>query len=214
MHYVLWNCLDEFKPISSQEKKGSLNSEITPQIFTTLLLWLWPLSKEYNDSEEQGSKATPKTFIFLVMKMNFIGETNSTEPLPKLQLYTFPLKAFSPPIMDLPVAPKPRSGDGQTEYDWWKQCVLKLKYRSLIHRYYSNWSHITQRVYFWSLDIRHVISMVKSTLNHPINCPQRMACMFCIDNPVLYVYKCIMHIVIKVYNKWHMYKIRFKPFSR
>lgn len=132
LHYVPWNgSLDEFKPIFSQEKKGGLNSEITPKYSPLCSLTMASLQKiqnNGNDSEEQGDRASPETFISLAklvwQKMNFFGGTNSTEPLPTMHLHTFSPRAFSSPITDFPVTLKIRSGDGQIEYDWWKRCVL------------------------------------------------------------------------------------------
>lgn len=78
-----------------------------------------------SDSEGQGDRASPKTFIFLsaLVWQNFTGGTNSTEPLPKMYLHTFSRRAFVPPIVGFPAALKARSGDGEIEYDWSKGCV-------------------------------------------------------------------------------------------
>lgn len=88
--------------IVSQNKKGRLNSEITSQIFTTLLLdvGLSPRNTEQsNDSEEQGGRASTNTLVFLVMltwqKIDSIGRTKNTEHLPRMHLHTFPLVPFT-----------------------------------------------------------------------------------------------------------------------
>ena len=88
--------------IVSQDKKGRLNSEITPQIFTNLLLdvGLSPRNTEQNnDSEEQGGRASTSTLVFLAMliwqKIDSIGRTKNTEHLPRMHLHTFPLVPFT-----------------------------------------------------------------------------------------------------------------------
>lgn len=117
--------LGEFKPIFSQEKKGSLTSGSAPTYSPLCSLTVAPLQRvqsNSNDSEEQGDRASPEAFIFLAklvwQKINVIGGTNSTDPLFKVWLHIFSLRIFSPPLGDFPVALKAGSGDGQIEYDW------------------------------------------------------------------------------------------------
>lgn len=105
---------------SHKRRKEAFTLKVPQHSHTLLLDWA-SLQRIQNssDSNEQGGRVPPETFIFLAMlvwqKMNFIGGTNSTEPLPKMWLHIFSLGALSPPIRDFPVALKARSGDGQIE---------------------------------------------------------------------------------------------------